>query len=196
MTVSDVFVKIRTASNGAIVVPSVSGGADAINELTRGNTSTLNLQLPMESLTVEPGETYTVVSGTTEIFKTVNVKEGGQLNIEEDAELIETGGDGLAKLQQYQDHAGSYVRRGSINNTHTFSLQIPQNIDISSLLVGVEPAADLQNNDVPGIWGLVSNITDARTDALSNEEVQIELDVLARYDEYSDHAAATNDLET
>lgn len=101
----------------------------------------------------------------------------------------------LDTLLAYDRHAGSYALQGTNTNKQRYKEHLPSGANINSLVMGVEPEAKLQSEDIVGKWGLVSEITDARSQALTNPVATIEIDVLADYPEYADVTAVQNDLE-
>lgn len=190
---SDVFYTLHTESNSTISAVYTTEAPSEFNQVSRGERAQFTFEFPTESLVVESGETYTVESGTTEIFQTVDVKENGTLDV--NGTLIETGGNNVAELQRYQDHAGSFATQETLNNARRYRLGIPSGIDITSLVLGIEPSQTLQDNDVPGIWGLVESVSDPRRQALSDERVTVQLLVLDRFSAYTDHTDIQNSLE-
>lgn len=184
---------------------------ESLNNRTRGDTATFDLQVDDPELVVQSGETYTVESGTTEIYENADID--GTLVI--DGELIVYGtvdNDGtittngtftinsgtantLENLLDFDRHAGSYALRTTLNNTAKYKQQLPTKSNVDSLVIALEPAQSLQDEDIVGKWGLISNVTDNRTRALTNPIITVEIDILADLSEYSDHTAIENDLE-
>jgi len=197
MAQTDVYVTIETESNGNVVAEAALNDIRRLNQLTRGGRATLDLLLGGDSgtLTVESGETYTVSSGTTEIFASRNVQENGQVNVEEGGTLNMTGGDGIEILQKYQDYAGKYTVSETLDSTQRYKDNLPSGIDVSSLVVGINPASKLQTEDIPGVWGLVDRVEDSRNTSLNQERYELSVRVLDRYSAYSDHASIKGDLE-
>lgn len=199
MVQSDVSFTIH-ASTETLTAISALNSPSEINNLTRGDTATFTFRfagdsLTAESLVVETNDTHTVATNTTEIYTQTDVKENGQLNVQENGTLNVTGGDNRDTLQEYADHAGAFASQTTLNNTQLYREQIPTNADIGSIVLGIEPSTTLQNDDIEGIWGIVTGGSDMRNQALSNDQFQIELRVLAEYSEYADHTAISNDLE-
>jgi hypothetical protein len=101
----------------------------------------------------------------------------------------------LDTLLAYDRHAGSYALQGTNKNTQRYKERLPSGANINSLVIGLEPDTELQNDDIVGKWGLISDVADSRSQALTNPVATIEIDVLADYSEYADVTAVQNDLE-
>jgi hypothetical protein len=167
----------------------------------------------LKHLSIDTGDTYTVVSGDTERYDLVTVS--GTLEIEANATLqadkldINGGlvtGPGklevneqfafeLADVEQYSTYAGKYSISETLGSQQTYNELLPDTATINSLLVSVEPSSDLQNKTVNGYWGLINNITDSRNRPLSNKQVTMDIAILAPFDEYSDRTSVQTDLE-
>jgi len=191
----------------------VQTNPSAINNRTRGETATFDLSVPgsIGDLFVPSGETYVVASGTVEVFNDVTVAgtltvEGtlvvtGTLNSTSGTVNVTTGTiDNLSekvltKLLDHDRHAGSYTLNDTLDNVQRYKERLPSNPNINSLVVGLEPSGDLSNRNIAGKWGLISNITDSRTRALTNPVVTLEMDILADISEYADVTAVQNDLK-
>jgi len=182
-----------------------------INNRTRGGSATFTLSIkPREPLSVASGESHTVPSGQTEVYETAEINgtltingtlvvygtfdnngtvdNNGKLTLK-DARL-----NRLAELLAYDRHAGSYTLTETLGNVQRYKERLPTNPNINSLVVGLEPATDLSDRDIAGKWGLISNITDNRTRALTNPVITLEIDILADYNEYSDVTDVQNNL--
>jgi len=194
---------IRTADVTLPVEHIQTDPSDA-NNRTRGGTVTIDAYVndPMGELVVPSGETYTVPSGETQVYGGADID--GTLAI--DGELIIYGTvdndgtinnngiltihnrnvDPFAELLEFDRHAGSYSLESALNNTQRYKERLPTTPNVSSLVVGIEPNNELQTEEIAGKWGLISNITDSRTRALTNDVITIEIDILADLAEYSD----------
>lgn len=184
-----------------------------INNRTRGDRATFDLKIATDppDLVVAAGETRTVESGTIEIYNDVTVNGDltvngilvvyGTLNVSGGS--VDSSGGTINNLSQnpfervieHDRHAGSYSLTGTLGNAQRYKERLPANPNISSLVVGLEPATQLQDKRIIGKWGLIRNITDNRTRALTNPVVSLEIDILADYPEYSDVADVQSALE-
>lgn len=187
---SDTLWNVHTKSNGTLVATSALNTPADFN-LERGQSATFNLHYTNESLTIESGETYAIAEGTTEIFTSVNILENGRL--ENNGTLIETGGDNITILKDYEEHAGSFTTQDTLNNTQLYREHFSSSA-IDTLVVGIEPNDSLQDRDVGGVWGLITNAADTRPPPLSDKRYSIEVEILAEYSDYADHTAVENDL--
>jgi len=98
-------------------------------------------------------------------------------------------------LRSLADYAGQYAPIASVNGVQNYLSQLPTRATVNSLLVGIEPSTDLQNQGINGVWGLVDQGEDARNQPLSTHAYTLEVRVLAEYSEYADHNAVQADLE-
>jgi hypothetical protein len=98
-------------------------------------------------------------------------------------------------LQEYADYAGAYAPFELKTGDFRYREQIPSDADVNSILVGVEPNAELASSDVTGVWGVVDSGSDERPLSLTNDEYAIDVFVLAKFDEYADHATAEGALQ-
>jgi len=183
----------------------------SINNRNRGSTATFDLFLnPLDVLVVESGDSFTVPSGETQVYETADIDGTLTINgslvvygtfdndgtVDNNGTLTIKGSiDQIDELLEYDRHAGSYTLSGTLSNTQRFKERLPSNPNISSLVVGLEPSDNLQNDNIKGKWGLISNITDNQTRAITNPVITVEIDILADYAEYSDVTAVQNDLE-
>lgn len=177
------------------------------NQVTRGERAEINLHFPTDDLVVSGS--YTVSAGDVEQYDEIVVESGATLTIEgelygntldNDGTVTNNGtltvyGSVISRVQDLADYAGSYAEQTTLNGTVKFRNQIPSNADVNSLVVGVEPSANIQDNDVDGFWGIVDRGSDTRNTALSDGQYQLQLTVLAELAEYNDHTAIENDLQ-
>jgi len=98
-------------------------------------------------------------------------------------------------LRSLADYAGQYAPIPSVNGVQNYLSQLPSRATVNSLLVGIEPDSDLQNQGINGVWGLVDRGADERNQPLSNHAYTLEVRVLSEYSEYADHNAVQSDLE-
>lgn len=151
------------------------------------------------TLTVAAGETYTIESGDTEAFLQTTVEPGGTLTQEPGSTLI-TAADraglypAFTTLRDYGDFAGAYWSGWDIDDDYRYREQLPSSAK-SSLVIGVEPNAELREQLVSGVWGLVESVEDRRNAPLSNWRLGVTLRVLAPFDEYDSVSAVQTVLE-
>lgn len=181
-----------------------------INRLTRGETATLRLLDPSDTLLVQTGDTVTISQGDTETYDIVEVESGatldidGTLNINE--RLINNGtvdNDGTISIQdgeksdvtEYARYAGKYTVAETLGSEQKYRERLPSDASVSSLLVKFEPESSLQDRQIPGVFGLISAVTDTRPPALSQNEFEVEIQILTTTQEYSTLTDVRNDLE-
>lgn len=198
--------------------PSSTGQADfstsapsELNNTTRGETATFTLEIDSaENYTIASGETLTVAQGEAEYYGTLTVDgtlnvdgevyaevlddNGGTVNISATGEvtLLDTVSDS-GELLAVDEYAGKHSVEESFRGTQYFKEFTPDNV---SLIIGIEPNQDLQAKNIPGVWGLVSNVVDERTTTLNTNRLTLEVTVLATFAEYSSAAAVSDALET
>jgi len=203
---SKIYYDIRTSGSGVITVPF---NVAAPNGWTVGTTATFTFEFPdfsedltvtdtytvsgVESygtITVEPGATLTIPSGT--------VLQGNTLDqdgtIDQDGTLTIKGSLSNATLNQYVEWAGSYATLEMLDNSVKYRMQLPTDAGIDSLLWGITPNSDLTDRNVVGVWGLVESIQNERNQALSTNRYSVEVTVLAEISEYAGVNAAETDL--
>jgi len=206
MVQSDIYSTIHT-ENSTIIAEFTTGD---LPNYTRGETTsyefwyvTADDDLTVtDSVTVEADETtffddVVVESGATLTVNgllqadNINVKEGGQIN---GTGTVNTYGSLIHILADYADFAGGYTTSTTLNSKIRFKEQTPNDMTADSILLGVEPSPKLKSKGINGVWGLVSGGDDPRGPALTTERFTLEVEVLAEYSEYQDHAAIRNDL--
>ena len=200
----NVYYKIHTDKYGTLYAEWVNSDPENINNRTRGGSATFNLHVPQDDKIVPNGTSETIpesafvvtqdlivetdatltVNGTLIVHGTTTVEENGTIN--GDGTINTLGVDLHGALLSYDRHAGSYTLSKTLSNTQRYKLRLPASPNINSLVIGLEPATDLQNEKIAGKWGLINNVTDARTQALTNSIVTVEIDILADFVEYSD----------
>jgi len=202
-------VNIHRENGNTIVVEALLNDPEGVNRLTRGDTATLRVFeteerfIVLEDATVTAGETKTATATVIDEGATLTVDgtlETGRLAIpdgtlDNNSTVTITGETGGMDLLTYADRAGGFATPETLDSTVTFREFLPEGGGVTSLLVGVEPDNSLQEQDIPGIWGLVESVRDTRRPALNRDEIEAQIRVLARYGEYTDHAAVRDDLE-
>jgi len=180
-----------------------------VNQSTRGGTATLRLLNPSDALVVRSGETHTVPTGETETFDRVIIETNATLTVDGTLEVFEflnndgtvdnngviTFTDGEKEdLLKYQPFAGKFTVTETLASEQTFRERLPDDAEVSSLLVRFVPDTDLQDRQIGGVYGLIDGVTDSRPAALSQDEIEVTVRVLANSGEYSSLTDAENDL--
>jgi len=205
--------KIETKSNGLVTGRFAVNSVSEINNNTRGDTASLELDFrTFQDLTVASGETYVVESGEVESWDNIIVdgtltingtlygnsltlNQGGTINDTDGTLNINTGSvTGYSTLLDYDEVAGAFTTNQTLGFRFPYSEQFASS-KVDTLLVGIEPAETLQNRNISGVWGLIENVEDSRNSALSINRLTIDVTILAQYDEYTDHSAVETDLE-
>lgn len=205
-----VVVKGTLDVNGTIRIDqlSIEDGSTLDADVTAvdlgGETIAVDETLYKTEVIVPAGETLTV-NGTLETEAiTINgtVDGTGEIDIQD---FDRTPTDGvvdvnekytleLEDVNKFAPFAGKY----SIAETLSANQFYRENIDtteIDTLLVGVEPDTDLQDNDIRGYWGLIDRIQDNRNQPLGTIRVGLDITVLAPYSDFNDHTDVQNSLE-
>jgi len=171
---------VRTERRGRIEV-------DALDEWPshqRGETFTTQLYIYAErgaavgglSPGADLGGTDGGTFGTTGGFTFPGVEDSDQRAIR------------YRRLRQFADFAGAFATGETAVNQPWFREQLPAEAPVDSLVVGLEPPADL-GRDHPGVWALVQSVTDQTPPSESRYILEFELVTLAELTEYTDHAA-------
>lgn len=207
----DVSWTVHTSDTTQILADGVLVDPDQNNTITRGETAEYVFTNVAKTLTIESGTTYTIAVGDTERYDFVVVNGTLEINGTLECDEIDvndtvTGGGTLdvndkyafelADVEPYSKYAGTFSINPTLDNTQRYNERLPENEQVDTLLVGVEPTDRLKDKTINGYWGLIENISDNRNRPLSNSQIGLEITVLAPYDEYSDHTAVQNDLET
>jgi len=208
------FYTVITDGPNSVHCSHVQTPASEVNNRSRGETATFDVFIP-EQKTLTVNNSHTVKAGTTELYYNVIVESNatlsvkgtllinGQLDVKQNGTVNSSGGTvnvasggEFSSLLKYDRHAGSYNVVATLDSTQRYNELLPLNANINSLVVGLEPDSSLQNDDIAGKWGLISNITDGRTQATTNNVITIEIDILADMTEYSDVSNVQSNLET
>jgi len=202
--------EIHTSDNTSIIADFALNDPSEVNTITRGDTATYSFGNVATKLTINTGETYTVETGTTEEWDYVvvdgtlvidgtleadQVDNNGTIDLNGTLDINEKYAFELQDVQRYSPFSGKYAINETLGSKQQYSEFVPPSADIDTLLVGVEPQQDLKDETIEGYWGLINNISDDRNRALSNSQITLDIDVLATYEEYSDHTAVEADLK-
>lgn len=202
---------IHTSDNSSIIGDFVTSSPSDLNLISKGDTATYEFVEVTPTLTIDSGDTFTVESGET-LEKSLVIVNGtlvidgtlrcdkldnngtvdlnGTLDINDKYELEYT------EIKPYANYSGKFNVTETLSSKQRYSENIPPNNGPNTLLVGIEPQTELDSKDIFGYWGLISNIADIRNQPLSNgPRIEIEITVLAPYEQYDDHTAVQNDLE-
>lgn len=210
----NIYYRIHTDKFGTLYAEWVESDPSSINNRTRGDSATFDLHVPQDDKVVQSGTSETIpagafvvtqdllvesnatltVNGTLIVHGTSNVEQGGTIDGTGTVDVLSGPADPQATLLEYDRHAGSYSLTSTLNNTQRYKERLPSSPNINSLVVGLEPATDMVNEEIIGKWGLISNVTDNRTRALTNPIVTVDIEILADYPEYSDVTSIQNDL--
>lgn len=183
-----------------------------VNEQTRGDTATLEIEFPQEfDLTVESGTTITIPSGESRAYgditvngtlisngalfaNSITVNDGGLYQSDGDDTIEENLVQDYTLFQTLAEFAGKYETEESQNATVKYR-EFIDTTAINSLVIGVEPSSNLQTKNITGIWGLLNDVSDARNQSLSTTRLTLEVDILAAFDEYSEVTDVQTTLE-
>lgn len=205
---SKVWYRIYTENNETFYANHATNGPSDINDQRRGETISVGLNIPyLEDLTIESGESYTIPSGAVEQYD--DVTNDGTLNI--DGTLVVYGtltnngtingttttkGSARPDLMDYNEHSSAFSTETSLSNTVYYIDRVPSTASIPSLVIGLEPSPSLQNKNIEGVWGLISDVTDNRPDALTVNNYTVSITVLSDFSEYSSPSDVVNSLST
>lgn len=147
-------------------------------DLTLSNDYTVSGTESYKSITIPAGTTLTVPDGAVLAGQRITVN--GTLDNDGTVAIY----DGIGTLLDYDEYSGNYKVTEMLNGILKYDDTVPNSAPIENLLIGIEPAPDLQASNIPGVWGLIENVEDTRNAALSNEQMTLTVRVLARFDEY------------
>lgn len=183
-----------------------------VNTITRGETATFDFEVQKDLNSITYSSDTTIEANTFERYASVTVQSGVTLTVNGtlltetltvngtvtgtgQVSVVSTVQSPFDWLKKYDEWAGKFSTLEMLNGVEKYREQFPTTEPIGSLLLGIEPNADLQNSYVDGVWGLVTNIEDSRPPPLNTGLVSIEVQILAEYSDYADHNAVATDLE-
>jgi hypothetical protein len=148
---------------------------------TRGEEVTLTLRLNRRGGNVSAaGGQYGAAAGFQWSSSNGALYSGGTSM----AAALETRYD---RLVAFHDFAGAADTYTSNQQVPAFQETVPSRAPVSSLLLGIEPSGDIE---APGFWAVVVGGGDQTRMIGNSATVELELFVLAEYEEYADRAAA------
>lgn len=184
LTIDGTLNTVDLVNNGSVVV---NGSLD-IGAIERLRVASGDV-VAVDNLTVEDGAEVVVESGG--VLQATTVTNNGSLLKDG---TVRTGSV-FPLLQEYGEYAGAYATVDLLNNQLKYREQIPADAPRDSLVVGVRPAADLRDRDVPAVWGLVDDVRDARDPVLAERRIEITVRILAPFDDYPDLSAVETAFE-
>jgi hypothetical protein len=201
------YLEIRTRGEN-IWAAGATTPPDAVNRLRRGDVATVALRFPRtartistdttvatsaqlvaDTLTVESGTTLTIDSGGVVIVYDTLDNNG---TVDTDGTLVVVD-DSLPRALDFGQFAGSFTTRRLRAGEIRYHERVPSSAAVDSVLVGINPAPDL--TEVRGVWGLVSDVRDRRNTTLQRPVVQLEVTVLADFDDFADLNAVKDTFE-
>jgi hypothetical protein len=200
---------IHKTGNTVIDADFATNEPARLNNIIRGERAEFTFRNMITRLTVESGETYTVEAGTTEqidfveVFGTLDIDGTLEVDFLSNQGTIDNDGTlrvnerfafELEDLKAYRRFAGKANLTPTLNATQKFSENIDES-ELGTLVIGIEPNDDLQSEEIPGVWGVVTDITDERNQALSTDAATISVDVLALYSEFNSISDVTSNLK-
>jgi len=203
----DTRVTLHLAGGETAVADAVLAPVSDWNNITRGDQISLTVVNLNPLLVVAAGESETIAAGTTAQYSDVEVNGtltvngtlevddltvNGTLNVNGTLDVDERYAVEFDELQEYREFAGQYSIRETLDATQRFSETIGDGLE--TLVVGVEPSAEFRDAGIPGCWGVVDAISDARNAPLTNSRITIDLRVLTTYSDYNDISAVTSNL--
>jgi hypothetical protein len=203
--------EIHTSDTESILGDFVVNRPSDINLIEKGETATYDFVETATKKTIPSGETLTIASGETLTFGLVviegtltvegtlrceQIQNNGTLNNNGTIDIDEKYKFEYVEIESYAKLAGNFTITETQAKTQKYVDRTPSGASIDTLLLGIETRSDLATQEINGYWGLVSNVTDFRNQALSNgPRIRVEIQVLAPYEEFTDHTDVQNTLE-
>jgi hypothetical protein len=198
-------------SDGTDILADVAVGEPAqLNRISRGDSVTFQFRNLATRLSVPSGASETIASSETRRIDFVDVSgalvvdgrlecdelsvDGGTVDVNGTLSVNERVALELADLRKYREYSGEYTLHDTLDATKKFTEQIDETV-LNSLVIGIEPTGELKNNGIPGVWGVLDEIVDARSAPLVDSSVTVEMTVLAPFDEYSSVTDVTSALK-
>lgn len=142
-----------------------------------------------DSITINAGVTVTVNG----LLQCNDITVNGDLVV--NGEVIVYEGDARSNILEFGEYANKYKTSRMVDGTLKYRDRIPDSSDIESLVVGIEPATELQNADVKGTWGVIDAVIDERNPVFDVDRITLEITNLAEYTDYSNHDLLESDLK-
>jgi hypothetical protein len=203
--------EIHTSDTESILGDFVVNQPAELNLIEKGETATYDFVETATKKTIRSGETLTIAGGETLTFGLVviegtltvegtlqceQIQNNGTLNNNGTIDIDEKYKFEYGEIEPYAEFAGNFTITETQAKTQNYVDRTPSSASIDSLLLGIEALTDLSNQEINGYWGLVSNVTDFRNQALSNgPRIRIKIQVLAEYSDFTDHTDVQNNLE-
>lgn len=200
------YYKLHTKNNGAVVA---RGNYTSTNAATVGASNNYTFHILKDrgdktfssddttpsnkahlygNVTINSGVTLTVNGTLLCTTLTVNgtLDNNGTVTVDSDLE-----GD-IATILPYSEWAGNYNTNTMIDGTIKYTDRIPSGESVNSIVLGIEPASDLEGKDVTPVWALIDSVNDQRTGPLGTDRVALDVTVLANYADYTRSTLETN----
>lgn len=203
--------KVQSKDNGTFVANANFANP---NQIRRGGTASFTFDIPdadsfntdktyssdttvptaevvtWNDVTIDSGVTVTVDG----VLQATSITVNGTLDVTSTGEVITSTAD-FGLVQLFREWAGSKAQQRMLDGAVKAKSQLPANISLSSIIVGIEPAGDLKDSDIRGVWAILDRVDDGRVPALTNNEYRFEATVLASFDDYGDHPGLEADLQ-
>jgi len=155
-------------------------------------------------------QTYTIPSGETEFYDTLIINDGAEVEVngilvtneiinngilDNNGAIYNTGVTPLDLLLSFDEFAGKFTVNETLGSKQSYSEFIPTDLFIESLLIKIQPNDELEAKRVRGVWGLIENVTDSRNNPLTINRWTIDVTILARFEQYTNHSAVEADLK-
>mgnify|MGYP000650922622 CR=1 FL=1 len=102
---------------------------------------------------------------------------------------------GFDTLRLYDEFGGKYTILETLNSEQPYRDHLPAGASVDSLVIGIEPDTELQNDSITGVWALIDGVADSRPSPLNLNRLQLSVTVLADYSDHADHAALETALK-
>jgi len=196
-------------AGGTLKIPFVTTDWNQSNQRTRGETASIEVNIPNSSDDLVVSSDRTIEADETLQFDSVTVQSGVTLTVNGelyansltvDGDIVVNGtvlvfGPLLDILTDFDSYAGSFATQEMLDGTVKFKEQLPPDAPVESLLVGIKPSTNIRNQEVAALWGLVTDVVDTRPRALSINRLEIEVTVVSTFDEYESRSDVTTNLE-
>jgi len=201
---------IYKSNNMTLTADVVTSSLSASNSITRGGSVEITLRERDVGGELIGGSGESVTIDDTQTKKRVEINSGGSLTINGTlrSETVDNQGTltlngtltvderlflELEDLREYREYAGNATLTETLDGTRRFAETI-NTAAVDSLVIGIEPNDSLKDRGIPGVWGVVDSVTDARNRQLTTNAITLSLTVLAPFSEYNSVSDVTNDL--
>jgi hypothetical protein len=160
-------------------------------DITFGESNTFELYLK-SGLESDFGDSGGTLSGSTGF--TLSGTTGATLSSTNDKQAFETPEQAYQQVKEYEKYAGYASTEATLGGTFFSENPDFSRASIDGIVTSIRPGADVAQ--AKGVWGVIESIEDNTEIFGAFAQVDIDLFVVAAYDEYDSEAAVRSAFES